>query len=171
MKKHILFLALITIFLSNKSSAQLMSFGFVKNCMSYARTTMTDELNKKHFTIINRKVESTSNKLMEGSTYYSNEKEITNGEIRVLSQINDSKKITEISFVTGLKNDYSKNFEEVYKQMVSFFKDEKTFKSAKYNVPVNYFEKDKMYYYTFENNKIPTIVISNYKIEKDYFGN
>jgi len=171
MKKNILFLAFISVLTVKSSYAQLMTFGFVKNCMSYARTTMTDELNKKHFSIVSRKVESAGNKLLDGATYYSNQKEKTDGEIRVLSQINDSKKITEISFVTGLQNDYSKNYEEVYNQMVSFFKDEKTFKSDKYNVPVNYFERDKIYYYTYENNKIPTIVISNYKLEKDYFGN
>jgi hypothetical protein len=53
--------------------------------------------------------------------------------------------------------------------MVNFFKDERTFKSPKYN-DVNYFSRDKIYYYVFKVKDVPTIVVSNYKLDEDYFG-
>lgn len=108
---------------------------------------------------------------MQGSTYYSNQTDRTKdiGEIMVLSKIDGSKQIAEISFISGTKNSYSDNFDDVYKQMVSFFKDERTFKSPKYN-DVNYFNKDKVYYYVFKVKGVPIIVVSNYKLEEDYFG-
>jgi hypothetical protein len=109
---------------------------------------------------------------MEGSTYYSNmfDKDPAEGEIRVLSQINGNKSIVEISWINGTKNDWSKTYAEVYNAMVNFFKDEKSFKSLKYNTNVNTFFRDKVYYYVFEVNKVPTIISSNYKIDDEYFG-
>lgn len=165
------FLAAFFILLSISSFAQLMPFGFVKNCMTYARTTATDELNKKHFTLIDRNYQKAENSLLMGSSYYSNQSDRTPGlgEVAVLSQINDSKKITEIDFINGTKNSSSANFEDVYKQMVNFFKDERQFKSPKYN-DVNYFVHDKVYYYVFKKKDVPVIVVSNYKIDEDYFG-
>lgn len=167
--KTLLFAA--SLFLVSTSFAQLMPFGFVKNCMSYARTTVTDELNKKHFSLIDRNYQKANNPLLQGSTYYSNQTDRTPdiGEVMVLSQINGSKQITEISFISGTKNSYSDNFDDVYKQMVNFFKDERTFKSPKYN-DVNYFTRDKVYYYVFKVKDVPTIVVSNYKLDEDYFG-
>lgn len=172
MKKKILFLALITIFLNQQSFGQLMTFGFVKNCMAYKRTTVTDELGKKQFFVVERTKEGTANPLMEGATYYSNEKlrDATKGEIGVLSLINGTKQITEISFTNGSKNDYSKNYTDVFNQMIKFFNNEKAFKSERYNkVEVLKFSKDNIYYYVFKNKETPTIVISNYKIDEAYF--
>jgi hypothetical protein len=148
-----------------------MPFGFIKNCMSYSRTTTTDELTKKHFSLIDRNFQKAENALMQGSTYYSNQTDRTKdiGEIMVLSKIDGSKQIAEVSFISGSKNSYSDNFDDVYKQMVNFFKDERTFKSPKYN-DVNYFNKDKVYYYVFKVKGTPTIVVSNYKLDEDYFG-
>jgi hypothetical protein len=166
-----IFLSVFSIFIGTAVFAQILPFGFVKNCMDYERTTVTDELNKKHFTLIDRNFQKAENSLMNGSTYYSNETDRTPdlGEVAVLSQINGTKKITEISFISGTKNNSSKNYDEVYKQMVNFFKDEKSFKSPKYN-NVNYFVKDKVYYYTFKRKDTPVIVVSNYKLDEDYFG-
>jgi hypothetical protein len=165
-------LFLIAVSLSTFSFAQQMPFGFVKNCMSYQRTTVTDELNKKHFTLVDRNYQKANNPLMNGATYYSNEPQRTPGtaEVAVLSLINGSKQITEISFISDSKMDYSKNFDDVYKQMVNFFKDERSFKSPKYNTDVNYFAKDKVYYYTYKDKGTPIIVVSNYKLDEDYFG-
>lgn len=173
MKKKILLFALIAILANNRSFGQLMTFGFVKNCMSYGRSTVTDELKKKQFFIVERQMQAPANKLFDGAAYYSNEKEEdkTKGEIKVLSQINGSKQITEISFINGSKNDFSKNYTEVYNQMVSFFDNEKAFKSSKYKTDVLKYSRDKNYYYVYKFNGIPTIVISNYKIDDDYFSN
>ncbi|OFY84956.1 MAG: hypothetical protein A3F72_18410 [Bacteroidetes bacterium RIFCSPLOWO2_12_FULL_35_15] len=172
MKNKILLFALIMLLINNKSFGQLMTFGFVKNCMTYGRSTVTDELKKKQFFLVERQMQAPANKLFDGAAYYSNEKEDkTKGEIRVLSQINGSKQITEISFVNGSKNDFSKNYTEVYNQIVSFFDNEKAFKSSKYKTDVLKFSKDRNYYYIYKINGIPTIVISNYKIEEDYFSN
>lgn len=173
MKNKILFLALILIIAHNQSFGQLMTFGFVKNCMTYGRSTVTDELKKKQYVLIDRQMQAPANKLFEGAARYSNEKDdgATKGEISVVSLINGAKQITEISFVNGSKNDFSKNFTEVYNQMVSFFNDEKHFKSSKYNTDVIFFSRDKNYYYSYKNNGVPVIVISNYKITEDYFGN
>jgi len=170
MKNKILFLCIALVFAGNKSFAQLMTFGFIKNCMSYERTTVTDELKKKQFFIVDRSADIVNNKLLLGATYYSNNKDrdAAKGEISVLSHINVSKKVTEITFVSG-KNDYSKNFTDVHNQMISFFNNETTFKSPKYKIDVLQYIKDKTYYYVFTNNNIPTIVIANYKIDEDYF--
>ena len=171
MKTKTILFALISLVITTKSFSQAMTFGFVKNCMAYGRTTVTDELTKKQFFVKERMKKDAGNKLLEGSFYYSNEKtDVTKGEIAVLSQINDNKKITEISFVSGTKNDFSKNYTEVYDQMIKFFNNEKPFKSAKYgNTEVLMFSKDKIYYYTYTYNKIPVIVIANYKLEDSYF--
>jgi hypothetical protein len=170
MKTKILFTAVL-IFFCSFSFAQILPFGFVKNCMSYSRTTVTDELNKKQSKLIDRNYQKANNPIMQGSTYYSNEADRTPGlgEVAVLSKIDGSKQITEISFINGTKNNSTANFDDVYKQMVNFFKDERTFKSPKYN-DVNYFTKDKVYYYVFKVKDVPTIVVSNYKIDEDYFG-
>lgn len=173
MKIKTLTLLLVASMCMNATSfAQLMPFGFIKNCMTYSRTTVTDELSKKHFSIIDRNNQKANNPLMNGSTFYSNETDRAPGigEVAILSQINGSKQITEISFISGSKNNPSANFDDVYKQMVNFFKDERTFKSPKYNIDVNYFAKDKVYYYVYKDKGTPVIVISNYKIDEDYFG-
>jgi len=164
---------IFAVLINSFASAQLMPFGFIKNCMSYGRTTVTDELTKKQFILVERNQQVVTNPLMAGSTYYSNEKDRNPalGEVAVLSQINGSKLITEISFRSGSKNNSEKNFTDVYNQMVNFFKDEKSFKSARYKTEVKYFFRDKNYYYTYTVNNIPTIVVSNYKIETDYFAN
>ena len=171
MKLRSLFTFALIIFIADNSFAQLIPFGFVKNCMSYGRTTVTDELNKKHFSLIDRNFQKAANPLLNGAAYYSNQADRTPGigEIAVLSMINGSKQITEISFTDGTKNNYSGNFEDVYKQMVNFFKDERTFKSPAYN-DVNYFTRDQVYYYVFKVKEVPTILVSNYKLEEDYFG-
>lgn len=147
-----------------------MSLGFVKNCMTYDRTAMTNELFKKHYDVVDRSIATAQNPLMIGAASYSNEKNSANGEIKVLSLINNSKKITEIYFVNGSKNNFDKNFTEVYNQMVSFFKDETSFKSKKYNVYVTKFTKDKVFYYVYKIKEMPVIVVSNYKIDEEYFN-
>lgn len=169
MKTKLVLFALLLIITTN-SFGQAMTFGFVKNCMTYARTTVTDELTKKQYFVKERIKKDATNKLLEGAFYYSNEKDATKGEIAVLSQINDTKKIVEISFINGAKNDFSKNYTEVYDQMIKFFNNEKPFKSAKLdNTEVMMFSKDKVYYYAYTYNKIPVIVIANYKLNDSYF--
>lgn len=170
MKNKIILLAFVSLFISQRSSAQLMTLGFIKNCMTYQRTTVTDELKKKQIFLIDRKAPS-GNKLMEGATYYSNEKsgDSTKGEIRVLSLISGSKQITEISFINGSPNDYTKNYNDVYNQMISFFDDKRTFKSARYKTDVLKCMKDKTYYYIYKNGSRPVIVVSDHKIDEDYF--
>ena len=170
MKKNLLLIALLAIF-SQATFAQAIPFGFIKNCMSYERTTVTDELNKKHITLIDRDYHKAQNPLLQGAAYYSNEPDRTPGlgEVAVLSQIKGSKKITEVAFISGTKNNSLPNYEDVYKQMVNFFKDERGFKSPVYG-DVNYFERDKAYYYTFKLKDVPMIVVSNYKLEEEYFG-
>jgi hypothetical protein len=167
--KKIIFISLVAIFSHSTLSAQLMSFGFVKNCMTFNRTATTNEMFIKHYAIVERSVTTAQNSLLIGAMYYSNEKDPTNGEIRVLSNINDSKQITEISFVNGTSNNYSKNYTDVYNQMISFFKNQTTFKSTKYNMDVVKFTKDNVFYYVYKIKEIPVIVISNYKIDELYF--
>ncbi|MBA3706650.1 MAG: hypothetical protein H0W84_12345 [Bacteroidetes bacterium] len=172
MKNKILLFALISLMLNQKSFGQLMTFGFVKNCMTYKRSTVTDELTKKQFFVVDRTKDGTNNPLMEGATYYSNAKQVdaSKGEIGVLSLINGTKQVTEISFVSGSKNDYSKNYTDVFNQMIKFFNNEQAFKSERYNkTEVLKFSKDKLFYYVFKNKETPTIVISNYKIDAEYF--
>ena len=56
--------------------------------------------------------------------------------------------------------------------MISFFKpNETSFKSPSYDkVEVVRFTRDKNYYYVFKKKNTPTIIISNYNIDEDYFG-
>lgn len=168
MKKTI-FICIIAILSYSSVSAQLMSLGFVKNCMTYNRTAYTNELFRKHYFTVENSIATAQNSLLIGAMSYSNEKSPANGEIRVLSLITDDKQITEISFVNGQKNDYSKNFTEVYNQMVSFFNNQTSFKSQKYNVDVVKFTKDKVFYYVYKIKEIPVIVVANYKLDEVYF--
>lgn len=154
---------------SHAAFSQLMPFGFMKNCMGMARTTVTDELKKKHFLIKERDIKTAENPLLVGATYYSNSDNKAEGEIAVLSNIGE-KNVTEITFKSGSKNSYNANYDDVYNQTVNFFKKETTVKSTRYpETNVTMFNKDGVYYYFYKFNNIPTIVVSNYKIDKDYF--
>ena len=167
--KKIIFILFITIFSYTQSSAQLMSLGFVKNCMTYNRTALTNEMFRKHFFTVENTVATAQNNLLIGAMSYSNEKETAKGEIKVLSLIKEKQQICEIYFVNGPKNDYSANFAEVYNQMVSFFNNQISFKSTKYNVDVTKFTKDNVYYYVYKLKEIPVIVVANYKLDDLYF--
>ena len=167
MKKIILLSIAIISF--NNASAQLMSLGFVKNCMTYNRTAYTNELFRKHYFTVENAIATAQNNLLIGAMSYSNEKNTADGEIKVLSLISDKQKITEIYFVNGPKNDYSKNFTEVYNQMVSFFDNQLVFKSTKYNTDVTKFTKDKVYYYVYKLKEIPVIVVADFKLDEVYF--
>ncbi len=168
MKKYII-VCLTALLTYTSASAQLMSLGFVKNCMTYDRAPYENELFKKHYFSVEKSVANPQNSLLAGACSYSNEQAPANGEIKVLSLIKDSKRITEVYFVSGPKNDYSKNYTEVYNQMVSFFNNQTSFKSTRYNVDVTKFTKDKFFYYVYKLKEIPVIVISNYKIDEEYF--
>lgn len=170
-KTKILFFALVSLLIINRSSAQTLPFTFVKSCASFERQAFTDDMNKKKFYIVEGAVKKETNKLMEGATFYCNEKEreLGNAEIDVLSVINGTKKITEITFQKGGKHDYAKNFGEIFNQMSSMLNKTAAFQSKKYKTEVNTFTKDKVYYYTYKVNDVPVIVISNYKIDEEYF--
>ncbi len=167
MKKIIVIL--LAIFSFSTASAQLMSLGFVKNCMTYDRTACTNELFRKHYFMVENAIATAQNNLLVGAMSYSNEKISANGEIKILSLIKEKQKITEIYFVNGSTNNYSKNYTEVYNQMVSFFDNQIVFKSAKYNVDVTKFTKDKVFYYVYKLKEISVIVVANYKLDDLYF--
>jgi hypothetical protein len=166
-KTSFLLLILSAVFCSSQLVAQQMSLGFVKNCMQYKRTTYTDELSKKHFSIVQDKVESPANTVLSGATLYSNfsQKNPNAGEIKILSLITDKIRVTEITF----SNAYFTNYNEVFKQMVSFFNNQQSFKSTKYKTDVAKFSKDGISYYAYKNGDIPFIVISDVKLEDTYF--
>ena len=102
MKSKIILFALISILISNKSFSQTLTFTFIKSCVTYERPAFTEDIAKKKFYIVEESTKKTTNKLMEGATFYCNEKERELGysEIDVLSLINGAKKITEIT-ITG----------------------------------------------------------------------
>ncbi|MBA3706219.1 MAG: hypothetical protein H0W84_10075 [Bacteroidetes bacterium] len=171
MKTKILFFALISILVNSQSFAQIITFTLLKTCGSNERQAFTDEFAKKRFYIVEEAVKKTKNKVMEGATFYCNEKERDLGiaEIDVLSVIKGTKKITEISFLKGSKHDYAKNYGDLYTQMGSMFSKLPSFQSKKYKTEVTAFTKDQVYYYSFKVNDVPIIVISNYKIDQEYF--
>ncbi|MFL5765068.1 MAG: hypothetical protein ACJ77K_14085 [Bacteroidia bacterium] len=168
--KKILFIAFSIISIS--ASAQLMSLGFIKNSMSYNRTAFENELFKKHFFKVENSVENPQNALLKGASSYSNEQNTANGEIKVLSLITDKQKIMEVYFINGPKNDWSKNFTEVYNQMVSFFNNQTSFKTKKFDnkeTEVTKFSKDNSYYYVYKLKDNMVIVVSDKKLEDTYF--
>jgi hypothetical protein len=165
--KKIFFITLSIISIS--ASAQLMSLGFIKNSMSYNRTAFENELFKKHYFKTANAVENPQNPLLAGACSYSNEQNTANGEIKVLSLITDKQKFMEVYFINGPKNDWSKNFTEVYNQMVSFFNNQTSFKSTKYNVDVTKFSKDNSYYYVYKLKDNMVIVVSDKKLDDTYF--
>jgi len=171
MKTKILFSALISILLTTQSFAQIIPFGLLKTCINHERQALTDEMTKKKFYVVEEAVKKTNNKMMEGATFYCNEKEreLGNAEIDVLSVINGGKKTIEISFLKGSKHDYTKNYGDLYSQMNSMFNKLPAFQSKKYKTEVSMFTKEKIYYYTYKIKDIPVIVISNYKIDEEYF--
>ncbi|HET6226927.1 MAG TPA: hypothetical protein VFF27_11650, partial [Bacteroidia bacterium] len=148
---------LISLFFSCFTSlvAQQMSLGFVKNCLTYKRTVYADEMKQKHFLPVQDKVENTANPLLSGATYYSNsnKENVAPGEIKVLSLITDKIKITEITF----SKEYLNNYNEVFKQMVNFFKNQQSFKNEKYKTDVAKFSKDDVYYYAYKNGETQVI--------------
>ncbi len=171
MKTKILFFTLISILITNRLFSQTLPFSFIKSCATFERAAFTDDMTKKKFHIVEEPTKKTTNKLMEGATFYCNEKERELGfaEIDVLSVINGDKKITEITFKKGSKHDYSKNFGELYNQMTSMLNKTAAFQSKKYKTEVTTFTKNQVYYYTYKVNDVPVIVISNYKIDTEYF--
>lgn len=171
MKSKILLFALISILATNKTFSQTLPYTFIKNCITFERAAFTEDMTKKKFYVVEESTKKTTNKLMEGATFYCNEKERELGyaEIHVLSIINGTKKITEISFLKGGKHDYAKNFGEIYNQMSSMLNKTAPFQSKKYKTEVTTFTKNQVYYYTYKVNETPFIVISNYKIDEEYF--
>ena len=171
MKTKLVLFAFIAVLTTTQSFAQIIPFTLLKSCNSYDRKGFTDEFAKKKFYIVEESVKKTTNKLMEGGTLYSNEKERDLGiaEINVISVINGTKKITEISFLKGSKHDYTKNYGDLHSQMNSMLTKTASFQSKKYKTEVNTFTKDKVYYYAFKVNEVPYIVVANYKIEEEYF--
>jgi hypothetical protein len=171
MKNRMLFILVFSLFSYAQASAQLISLGFVKNCMLYKRTTFTDELEKKHFSLIQDKVETPANMVLAGASYYSNTKKeevAAKGEIKILSLISETIKITEITFTNAT---YYNNYNDVFKQMVNFFNNQQSFKSKKYKTDVAKFSKDGISYYAYKNGEVPVILITDGKIEEKYFGN
>lgn len=171
MKTKIFFLALISTLIVGRAFSQTLPFTFIKNCITFERQPFTDDMTKKKFYVVEESVKGSKNKAMEGATFYCNEKERELGyaEIQVLSVINGTKKITEITFTKGGKHDYTKNFGEIYNQMNSMLNKTVAFQSKKYKTEVTTFTKDKIYYYTYKVGEVPVIVISNYKIDEEYF--
>ncbi len=171
MKTKTLLFALISLLLSTKSFSQTLPYTFVKNCITFERPAFTEDMTKKKFYVAEESVKGAKNKSMEGATFYCNEKERELGyaEIHVLSVINGTKKIVEISFLKGGKHDYAKNFGEIYNQMNSMLNKTAAFQSKKYKTEVNTFTKNQVYYYTYKVNDTPVIVISTYKIDEEYF--
>lgn len=171
MKSKIFLFALVSFLVTDKLVAQTLPYTFVKNCITFERPAFTEDMTKKKFYILEESATKTKNKLMEGATFYCNEKERELGyaEIDVLSLINGTKKIVEISFLKGGKHDYTKNFGEIFNQMSSMLNKTAAFQSKKYKTEVNTFTKNQVYYYTYKVNDIPVIVISNYKIDEEYF--
>lgn len=171
MKTKLLFFALVAIFAAKHSIAQTIPFTFIKTCGTFEREAFTEDMAKKKFYVVEESVKNTKNKLMEGATFYCNEKEreLGNAEIDVLSQIKGDKKIVEITFTKGKKHDYTKNYGEIYNQMTSFLNKTASFQSKKYKTEVSTFTKNKIYYYAYKVNEVPVIVISNYKIDTEYF--
>lgn len=167
--KKIICITFISFLAYTQTSAQLMSLGFVKNCMTYNRTALTNEMFRKHFFMVENSIATAQNNLLVGAMSYSNEKVPENGEIKVLSLIKEKQKITEIYFVNGPKNDYTTNYNEVYNQMVSFFNNQISFKSTKYNVDVVKFTKDGVFYYVYKLKEVPVIVVADYKLDDVYF--
>lgn len=171
MKTKIFFLAIISFLTINQSMGQTLPFTFIKACGTYERQAFTDDMTKKKFYVAEESVKGAKNKLMEGATFYCNEKERELGfaEIHVLSIINGTKKIVEISFLKGGKHDYTKNFGEIYNQMNSMLNKMAAFQSKKYKTEVTTFTKNQIYYYTYKVGEMPVIVISSYKIDEEYF--
>lgn len=171
MKTKILLIALISVLVITKSISQTLPYTFIKNCITFERAAFTEDMTKKKFYVAEEPVKKTNNKLMEGATFYCNEKERELGyaEIHVLSVINGTNKIVEISFLKGGKHDYAKNFGEIYNQMSSMLNKTAPFQSKKYKTEVTTFTKNQVYYYTYKVNDTPVIVISNYKIDLEYF--
>lgn len=171
MKTKTLILAGISMLIFTCSFAQTLSMTFIKSATTLERQAFTDEMTKKKFYIVEESSKKSTNAIMQGGTFYCNEKERELGyaEIDVISQITGTKKITEITFLKGGKHDYTKNFGEIYNQMTSVLNKTAAFQSKKYKVEVSTFTKDKIYYYTYKVNDVPVIVIANYKIDEEYF--
>jgi hypothetical protein len=168
MKKNTFFFILFVICCSTTSGvAQQMTLGFVKNCMQYKRTTYTDELNKKHFTLVQDHVETPDNAMLSGATLYSNgsKENPKAGEIKVLSLITEKIRVTEITFSSA----YFNNYNEVFKQMVSFFSNQQSFKSKRYKTDIAKFSKEGIFLYAYKNGEIPVIVVSTTPLEDTYF--
>jgi hypothetical protein len=170
-KTKALLFALIAILTANSSFAQTIPFTFIKSCTTFERPAFTDDMTKKKFYVVEESVKNAANKSMEGATFYCNEKEreLGNAEIDVLSLINGSKKIVEITFKKGGKHDYAKNYGEIYNQMTSMLNKTASFQSKKYKTEVSTFTKNGVYYYSYKVNDLPVIVVSTYKIEEEYF--
>ena len=150
MKTKILLFALIFVLTMNRSIAQTLPFTFIKACATFERSAFTEDMTKKKFYVVEESVKGAKNKLMEGATFYCNEKERELGyaEIDVLSLINGTKKVVEISFKKGGKHDYAKNFGEIFNQMSSMLNKTAPFQSKKYNTEVSTFTKNQIYYYS-----------------------
>ncbi|MBL0330118.1 MAG: hypothetical protein IPP64_12040 [Bacteroidetes bacterium] len=171
MKTKSLFLALIAVIAINTLVAQTLPFTFIKACTTFDRAAFTEDMTKKKFYVVEESSKKSTNPMMDGATFYCNEKEreLGNAEIDVVSSVKGDKKITEITFIKGNKHDYAKNFGEIYNQMNSMFNKTAPIQSKRYKTEVTTFTKNGIFYYTFKVNELPVIVISSYKIDTEFF--
>lgn len=167
MKTRILLFIAFSFISFNSIIAQQMSFGFIRNCMTYKRTVYTDEMKQKHFQSVQDNVENPANAALSGAMLYSNKSTVNanSGEIKVLSLISDKTKITEVTF----SKEYFNLYNDIFKQMVNFFSNQQSFKNEKYKTDVAKFNKDGLFYYAYKNGEIPVIVVSDKKLEETYF--
>jgi len=166
-----LLIALISILTVGLAFAQTIPFTFIKSCTTFERAAFTEDMTKKKYYVVEQAVKNANNKAMEGATSYCNEKEreLGNAEIVVLSSIKGDKKIVEITFKKGNKHDYTKNYGEIYNQMLSVLNKTASIQSKKYNTEVSTFTKNGIYYYSYKVGEVPVIVVSSYKIDSEYF--
>lgn len=167
MKLKIVFLVALFFISFTTLFAQQMSFGFIRNCLTYKRTVYTDEMKQKHFQTVQDKVENPANMILSGAMLYSNKSTVNpnSGEIKVLSLITDKAKITEVTF----SNEYFNLYNDIFKQMVNFFRNQQSFKNEKYKTDVAKFDRDGFFYYVYKQGEIPVIVVSDKKLEETYF--
>ena len=155
----------------------ILDFTFVKNCITYSDNTLTDELNKKGFSLLNNTTED---------RYYSNQVEREN-TVNVDGSISfGSSEIAVHRYLLGEKNTvrsigihfspsedsiYIKNFLRIEKSIIKSSTFQKEFYSSKFQTVIKkYVDAAGVFYYIYWDTGFGCIMLAKHRIDELYFS-
>jgi hypothetical protein len=162
---------ILMLFSALSSHSQNLNFQLIKNFPTYSESVLFDVLNKKGFYLINSHlVNPICDNIPRNGKYYSTDKERDFGNDEIAFNVYKKNKELLIEITFGYLN-YIENFNSIFSKIQSTFKKEKNFYSTRYKSEVRKYSYNHNFYYVFNDEDYPMIVISNKRADECWFSN